>query len=297
MLTLTLLTAAGAATARWWYKRLHRPAEPPELAPREAPTQPAPGDKSTPEVDVDTDVLTPDPGGRNHSLLQSLQQLDERYHRFVYRHIDARILHERQAQWQSLSGEPLEAAIDYETKLDNWRLARNGGITVTAALAPLYPPLILGTIALAIYETYTDVRFAYAEFQQSRRIGMMQFFPISVAGLWLTGNFVSGGIAMFIYMLAMKVTSLTQDRTRARLINMLGEEPRTVWVLVDGTECEIPFDQLQTEETLIVRAGQMLPLMVRFSLVTRLSTNNASRVKSSRSRRGLVIWLSPELWS
>ncbi len=260
MLTLTLLTAAGAATARWWYKRLHRPAEPPELAPREAPTQPAPGDESTPEVDVDTDVLTPDPGGRNHSLLQSLQQLDERYHRFVYRHIDARILHERQAQWQSLSGEPLEAAIDYETKLDNWRLARNGGITVTAALAPLYPPLILGTIALAIYETYTDVRFAYAEFQQSRRIGMMQFFPISVAGLWLTGNFVSGGIAMFIYMLAMKVTSLTQDRTRARLINMLGEEPRTVWVLVDGTECEIPFDQLQTEETLIVRAGQMLPV-------------------------------------
>ena len=262
MLTFTLLTvaAAGAATARWWYKRSNRLAEPPALTHRGAPTQPTLGDESNSEVDVDADVLAPDSGGLNQSLRQSLQQLDERYHRFVYRHIDARIHYERQAQWQSLSGEPLEVEIGYETKLDNWRLARNGGIAVTAALAPLYPPLILGTVSLAIYETYVDVQFVYAEFQQSRRIGMTQFLPISMAGLWLTGNFVSGGIAMFIYSLARKVTSLTQDRTRARLINMLGEQPRMVWVLVDGTECEIPFDQLQTGATLIVRAGQMLPI-------------------------------------
>lgn len=40
----------------------------------------------------------------------------------------------------------------------------------------------------------------------------------------------------------------------------MGQQPRSVWVLVDETEAQIPFEQLQLGDTVIIDAGQMIPI-------------------------------------
>ncbi|MBV7331435.1 heavy metal translocating P-type ATPase [Chloroflexi bacterium TSY] len=76
----------------------------------------------------------------------------------------------------------------------------------------------------------------------------------------MSGYFVIGGLSFLIYSLIMKMTLQSQDRTRKDLVNILGEEPRQVWVLVDGAEMEIPFERLQVGDTLVIQAGQMIPV-------------------------------------
>ena len=70
-----------------------------------------------------------------------------------------------------------------------------------------------------------------------------------VAGLWFTGYFIIGGLSFLAYSLIKKITLQSQERTRKELVNILGEQPRLVWVLVDGVEMEILFEQLQGPST------------------------------------------------
>ena len=43
------------------------------------------------------------------------------------------------------------------------------------------------------------------------------------------------------------------------LANMFGQQPRSVRILVDGAEVEIPFEILAPGDILVVHAGQMIP--------------------------------------
>ena len=52
----------------------------------------------------------------------------------------------------------------------------------------------------------------------------------------------------------------TEDHSKKSLINLFGEQPRFVWILVDGVEVEIPFENLQIGDLLLLVAGQMIPV-------------------------------------
>jgi len=263
MLSLMVIAMAGAASAAGttavvkWRKPPSRACflEPPAsevtvvMASDEVePEGHGPPDRSTPPISP--------PGG----LKLSLTELADRYHYFIYRYVDTRLHRDRQNQWQEITQERLEFEVTTEAKAENWRLARTSGIALTAAMAALYPPWLLLTIPLAVYETYSNVKYAYTQFQSTRRLGFDQLVPFFVGGLWVTGSFITGAVSMWIYALAMKMTYLAQDRTRARLVNVLGQQPRHVWVLIDGVELEIPFDQLELGATLVVQAGQTIPI-------------------------------------
>ncbi|RRR74376.1 MAG: heavy metal translocating P-type ATPase [Candidatus Viridilinea halotolerans] len=243
MLSLATIAAAGTASALWLRQRAtRRPSVQPYVLP--------------PKEEVVEARLPMAAREWQHAWAR----LDDRYHRFIHRYINTRLNAGRQAQWQSLVEEEIEVVISPEAKVENWRLARNSGIALTAALAYLAPVWMTITIPLAIYEVYSNILFARDRFRLARRIEMEQLFPLVVGGLWLTGYFITGAVSMLIYDMAMKMAYLAQDRTRARLINVLGTQPRHVWVLVDGAEIEIPLEQLAPNATLVVQAGQTVPV-------------------------------------
>ena len=52
----------------------------------------------------------------------------------------------------------------------------------------------------------------------------------------------------------------TEDRSRQMLADMFGQQPRTVLIMVDEKEVEIPFDLLTMGDILVVHAGQMIAI-------------------------------------
>ncbi len=50
----------------------------------------------------------------------------------------------------------------------------------------------------------------------------------------------------------------TQDRSIKSLINIFGEQPRSIWVLVDGVEVEVPFESVKAGDTVLIQAGQTI---------------------------------------
>lgn len=189
-----------------------------------------------------------------------LIRLDERYQQTLQRQVEALVSQRRHAQWDDISYNNPQREISPEDRIVNRRIARFGGVVVTAALGRLYPPLFWLTGLLAAYELVDRTLWTYQGIKQKRRLKMEHLFVVFLAGVWWSGYFIIGGLSFLAFNLIKKLTLQSQDRTRKEIVSILGQQPHLVWVLQQGMELEVPFEQLQTGDILLLQAGQMIPV-------------------------------------
>ncbi|MEM7134159.1 MAG: heavy metal translocating P-type ATPase [Chloroflexota bacterium] len=193
-------------------------------------------------------------------MTHKLTEIDERYQHALQKRINALVNRTRQAQWQEISHSDEGVEIGLEDKVLNRRIAVMTGVAATGALAKLFPPFLAITIPLALYDLMGYTIYVYKDIKERRTLKLEHLLVIFLGALWGYGYFVIGGLSFSLYYLILKMSLQSQDHTRKELINIMGEQPRQVWVLVDGAEIQIPFTQLQVGDVLSIQAGQMIPV-------------------------------------
>ena len=69
---------------------------------------------------------------------------------------------------------------------------------------------------------------------------------MSLLGL-IDGHFLICSLTVTIFHASAKMMLKTEDRSRRLLADMFGEQPSTVWVIVNGGEIEIPLNSSRPE--------------------------------------------------
>lgn len=83
---------------------------------------------------------------------------------------------------------------------------------------------------------------------------------VAAIGAASLGEYAEGGLLLFLFSLGHALEHLAMDRAR-RQISALGElAPKSARAVVDGVEREIPVEELEREMTVVVRAGERLPV-------------------------------------
>ncbi len=124
----------------------------------------------------------------------------------------------------------------------------------------VYPPLLLLSMLPAIYTFYPYIQSGYQGLVHKRRVTTGVVDVICLTGMLLTGHVFTAVLANTLILLSRKLVAQTEDRSRRSLVNVFGQQPRSVWVLVDGTEIEVPFEQLKPGDVVVVNAGEMVPV-------------------------------------
>jgi Cu2+-exporting ATPase len=124
----------------------------------------------------------------------------------------------------------------------------------------LYPPLLIVSVPAAFLLTIPIYRKAFDVIRKERRVNFHVLSAVNITGIWIGGFFIPAALGMVIYYLAEKLLVVTQERSHQGLISIFGQQARSVWVLIDGVEVEVPFDRLQPGDTVVVEAGHMLPV-------------------------------------
>ena len=222
-------------------------------------------------VDLVGPLSPPKQMGITQQLKHELQQLtkeatanlivaDERYQRFVQTHIDPLLGKTRQSQLQEVLSETA-LALTPEERFANQRLALGVVTFGTAALAQLvYAPLMPVAILLGLTTMWNNYYFAYLQWKQSHRLGAIHLVCIYIAFLWLGGYATIGALGALLMGIGMKVKAITENQSRNYLINVFQLQPATVWVRSGAAEVEIPFAQLKIGDTLVLHAGQIVPV-------------------------------------
>jgi heavy metal translocating P-type ATPase len=194
------------------------------------------------------------------NLTASLVAADERYQTFVQNHIDPLLGKTRHAQMQELLSEAA-LTLSPEERMANQRLALGVVTLGTAVVGQLaYAPLLPVAGVLGLASMWTTYYYAYLQWQQTRRLGSLHLLCIYLAVLWLGGYATIGAVGALLMGVGLKVKAITENQSRNHLINIFHLQPATVWVRSAGVEVEIPFAQLQVGDTLVVSAGQVVPV-------------------------------------
>jgi Cu2+-exporting ATPase len=204
-------------------------------------------------------VAAPSPGAKRpvsmspHAVWRSLRQAKE----LVFDDTRSRQLDEFGGPAEGSARSQIAIA---EQTVERYLRVAASSVAVATVGTLFFPPLKLVSGALILFAAFPVFKGAYIDIVQQRRISIKLLDSVSFIGLLAGGYFLICSITSTIFHASTKMMLKTEDRSRALLANMFGQQPRFVRVLVDGEEIEIPFELLTMGDTLVVHAGQMIPV-------------------------------------
>lgn len=200
-------------------------------------------------------VLTP--------LKPTLAEVDSHYQQVVQTHIDPLLGRQRQDYAKLLATDNQnQLVLSNEERYTNYRLGVGGLALVASGFGYLINPLFTGVaIVLGLSVMSHLYYYAYLQLKENPKLTGLHLVCIYLAFLWLGGYAAIGALGAVLSSIAFKVKVITEDQSRNNLLNLFQIQPATVWVRhADGLEITIPFEKLQVGDTLVLQAGQVVPV-------------------------------------
>jgi Cu2+-exporting ATPase len=193
-------------------------------------------------------------------IATAMTDLDARYQNWMQTHFDPLLGRQRHQQLQALGNEEYLALTPGERSA-NRQMAIGAVTTGLATVSKLSAPACMPLVgALALVGLWHGFASDLGPWWKTRRIGGLHLVMIFMSFLFLGGNTLLGTVALLLGGLGLKIKALSEKESRSNLINVFKLQPPAVWVRSNGVEMEIPFGQLQVGDTLVLHAGQVVPV-------------------------------------
>ncbi|MGB0384779.1 MAG: heavy metal translocating P-type ATPase [Ardenticatenaceae bacterium] len=161
---------------------------------------------------------------------------------------------------EQIAGGRYDIKSEAQKRIDQAVAVTSGGVCIAAA-STFYPPLIWLTVPGIIYGSIPIYLKAYQATVKEKRASVYLLDALLTTGALIGQYFTVAVVGAWMSTLAAKLLIESEHNTRTNLSNLFGEQPRSVWILTDDeVELEIPFEALQLGDTIIVSAGQMIPI-------------------------------------
>ncbi|MEM7533768.1 MAG: heavy metal translocating P-type ATPase [Chloroflexota bacterium] len=164
-----------------------------------------------------------------------------------------------------LSTEPKEISTA-EQEINRYLTFSSVGLALSSVGA-FFAPLTVLSIPFIITGNVPFWQQTYQSLFKKRQIDAALIDFISVAGSIVTGHLFAAALANAFSNFSRKLLVKTEDHSRQSLINVFGEQPRFVWIQKENPhghgetiEVEVSVDTLAIGDTVVVDAGQMIPI-------------------------------------
>jgi len=191
----------------------------------------------------------------------SLGRLDDRYQRMIKQRFDPLLAGTmREQQFKELSA-GREALLSPGEKLINRQvLLGTGGLGLAITTHVVALPLAPVVLGLGIYLSWPVYKTAYEIAMVEKRLSTAHLMVLYFSAMWLGGYYIIGMLGTLIASISQKIMLISEDVSRYELVNVFQQQPRSVWVLAEGTEIEVPFEQVKAGDILVLDVGQTIPV-------------------------------------
>lgn len=109
-------------------------------------------------------------------------------------------------------------------------------------------------IAGILYSYSLLLKDAFDTIVHERRVNGNVLLSVVTMGAIVGGFYFPMALAVWQGAIMRLLLAKTNNHSRKGLVDLLGEQPRTVWVATSDTEVEIPFESLQIGDQVVVVA-------------------------------------------
>lgn len=136
--------------------------------------------------------------------------------------------------------------------------------TTTVALAAsaqfAVPALLFPAAALFVYCGIPTFISAWKVLTQERRLGVDVLDAIVIIMCLISVELFAGAVLTWCLSFGRKLLARAREDSRRRLVNVFGKQPRHAYVVIDGTEVNVPLDQVREGDIVAVHTGEMIPV-------------------------------------
>lgn len=132
------------------------------------------------------------------------------------------------------------------------------GLATAGAL--FYPPLSLLSLPGLFFISIDVFKNAYQALVKEKKAHVDLLVAIIVAVGVMKGYFWVVNFQLFLGMCSRQLTEKIKSNSKEKIIDIFGQQPNRVWVLVDGVEIEVPFESLTKGNLIVAQAGSMIPV-------------------------------------
>ncbi len=122
-----------------------------------------------------------------------------------------------------------------------------------------FPLLTLLSWPGNIYLASIFIRLVWQEWQTERKVGVNAISAANLSFMPLVGYAIPVTLYYVLVFFSRKLLLKTRNKSRQELVNIFGDTPRHVWVKRGDLEVQMPFEQLQVDEIVVVHAGEIIP--------------------------------------
>ena len=124
----------------------------------------------------------------------------------------------------------------------------------------VFPPLALLGVPGLVYVIIPYVKDGVQKLFQERKLKSYLIDAIVLPGALLGGFFFASALGSVFFFASRVLLIRSESRARRSITNIFGRQSESVWISVDGVETEIPFEQVQQGDIVVVQAGQVIPV-------------------------------------
>ncbi|NLC37900.1 MAG: cation-translocating P-type ATPase, partial [Clostridia bacterium] len=93
-----------------------------------------------------------------------------------------------------------------------------------------------------------------------RVVGINALVTLAAVGATIIGEYWEAAVVTFLFAFGSYLEARTLDKTREALHKLMELAPRTARVIIDGEEREIPADEVEKGQMVIIRSGEKIPV-------------------------------------
>ncbi len=166
----------------------------------------------------------------------------------------------RQQQFKQMApsdeDQPLLAS---EIKLDR-NIKGSIGLMGLSLLGTWFYTPLLPIAGVATLYIFTPVFKTLFQHLKKGRITTELIETVSVVSLLATGYFFLAIFITFTSLLCQKLLMRAERDSHKQLINNFSRKQQSVWVIRDGSEVEMPLENIQRQDIVVVNAGEIIPV-------------------------------------
>ncbi len=148
-------------------------------------------------------------------------------------------------------------AADQET--NHYLTVSATGMGLATAGALLFHPLSVLGLSCTLYSSLPIFQDTYRSLFKERRLRASALDSVAVLGALAAHYYTVMAFSTGLYFVGRKLLSKTEDHSRKKLVGIFEQQPRSVWLLRDGVEIQVPFETVQSGNVLVVNPGEVIP--------------------------------------
>jgi len=147
-----------------------------------------------------------------------------------------------------------------ENKKNKHYVIMSGVSVGFAAARYIYPPFALASLAVFTYVAIPYLRQTEKSLIKEKKIDGYVLYSVADMMMLGLGAYTSAALGIGLLHSSKYILSNAKDRSKRQLIDVFSQQPDKVWVLKDGSEVQISIDHVKENDTLVVDAGDVIPV-------------------------------------